>query len=100
MEKEKMKLEKRPKVSQDIIDIFSYVVDKQDKKGWAKYNKTIDDASDDDWDWVEMALEEAVDGMKYLVKENIKLRKENKEMRNLLSTGYVSAKPKYADLDD
>jgi hypothetical protein len=94
------KLTKRPEVSQEIINIFSYLVDKQDKKGWEKYNKTIDDASDEDWDWVEMALEEAVDGMKYLVKENIRLRREIKTYQDIISREIDEKKPPDADLDD
>ncbi|EJL40774.1 hypothetical protein PMI08_04241 [Brevibacillus sp. CF112] len=90
------KLTERPKVSQQVIDLFTRVVDAQDDKGYDKYGKTIDAA--DGYDWNAMALEEAVDGLKYLTKENNRLRdtvlglgrmydeleKENKELRTQL----------------
>lgn len=93
----------RPKISQEAIDIFSYVVDKQDRKGFAKYNETIDDAHDEEYDWSEMLLEEMVDGMKYAVKEIVRLRKELQELRQTIhnqTTLSTDTKPVYSDLDD
>jgi hypothetical protein len=38
----------RPVVSQIVIDEYSKVVDSQDDKGIEKYNRTIDDAPDEE----------------------------------------------------
>jgi hypothetical protein len=65
---------KRPKISEMVIGVISTLVDSQDVKGYEKYAKTIDEAKDNMWDWNQMALEETVDGMKYLMKENVRLR--------------------------
>lgn len=73
----------RPKTSQKIIDLFSQIVDSQDGKGIQKYGVTIDDAKDSEWEWNRMALEEAIDGMKYLAKENRKLLEENRKLKTL-----------------
>lgn len=64
----------RPMTSQIVIKEFSKIIDSQDKKGIEKYGKTIDEAVN--YDWELMALEEAADLQKYLVKEIIKLRAE------------------------
>jgi hypothetical protein len=66
----------RPAVSQFVINEFTKLVDLQDAKGITKYGKTIDEALDKDWNWELMALEEAVDLSKYLVKQMIKLKAE------------------------
>jgi hypothetical protein len=58
----------RPKISQMVLDEFANIIDSQDKKGMSKYGKTIDDASDADYDWKLMALEETADLQKYLVR--------------------------------
>jgi hypothetical protein len=75
-----MGLDKRPNVSQQVIDIISDLVDAQDVKGWEKYGVTIDDAKDEAYDWNLMALEETVDGLKYLVKQNTQLQRMNKQL--------------------
>lgn len=64
----------RPMTSQIVIKEFSKIIDAQDQKGIEKYGKTIDDAVN--YDWELMALEEAADLQKYLVKEIVKLRAE------------------------
>jgi hypothetical protein len=66
----------RPVVSQIVIDEYSKVVDSQDDKGIEKYNRTIDDAPDKDYNWELMAIEESVDLNKYLVRRIIQLKKE------------------------
>lgn len=70
----------RPLTSQIVIDEFSKIIDSQDKKGIEKYGKTIDEAVN--YDWELMALEEAADLQKYLVKEIIKLRAELHILKN------------------
>ncbi len=71
----------RPKTSQMVIDEFATIIDSQDKKGIEKYGKTIDEADDKKYDWQLMALEEAADLQKYLVKRIIELAKENARLR-------------------
>jgi hypothetical protein len=66
----------RPKTSQIVIDEFAKVVDSQDGKGFEKYKTTIDEANDEDYDWKIMAIEEAADLQKYLVKRIIQLEKQ------------------------
>lgn len=66
----------RPLVSQIVIDEYSKVVDSQDDKGIEKYNRTIDDAPDEDYNWELMAIEESVDLNKYLVRRIMQLKKE------------------------
>lgn len=69
----------RPKTTQIIIDIL----DKQNEKGLKKYGESIDEASHKEYDWNRMALEEAVDLMQYLVKENARLQAENAGLKKL-----------------
>jgi hypothetical protein len=66
----------RPMVSQKVIDEFTKLIDSQDIKGIEKYNKTIDEANNSDYNWLEMAGEEAADMFKYFVKEIIRLKAE------------------------
>lgn len=58
----------RPETSQIVIDGLTSVVDGQDLKGIVKYNETIDEAKDVNYNWELMGLEESVDLNKYLVK--------------------------------
>lgn len=58
----------RPETSQVVIEGFTSLVDGQDLKGIVKYNETIDEAKDIDYNWELMALEESVDLNKYQVK--------------------------------
>lgn len=48
-------------------DEFIKVANSQERKGIEKYGKPLDAL--DNYDWLEMALEEQVDGTKYLVAE-------------------------------
>jgi NTP pyrophosphatase (non-canonical NTP hydrolase) len=59
----------RPRVSQKVIDAFAAIVDQQDEKGLRKYGVSIDEASDSEYDWNSMALEECADLFKYMVRE-------------------------------
>lgn len=59
---------KRPLTSQIVIDNFIDIIDSQDKKGFEKYGKSIDEASNQDYNWELMALEETADLQKYLVR--------------------------------
>ncbi|MCM3599374.1 hypothetical protein M3175_01420 [Robertmurraya korlensis] len=61
-------MRERPETSQIVIDGIASVVDGQDLKGIVKYNETIDEAKDVNYNWELMGLEESVDLNKYLVK--------------------------------
>jgi hypothetical protein len=77
----------RPETSQMVIDLFTKIIDSQDDKGFEKYGKSIDEANDDDFSWPIMALEEAADLQKYLVKEIHKLQINNEFLlKQLLDT--------------
>jgi hypothetical protein len=65
-----------------VINEFSKVVDSQDEKGIEKYNRTIDDAKDEDYDWNIMALEEAVDLNKYAIRRILQLMKEVNKLKD------------------
>ncbi|WP_240636899.1 hypothetical protein [Paenibacillus silvae] len=61
----------RPEVTKRIIELL----DKQNAKGKAKYGSTIDQASDQHYDWKLMAMEEMVDLIQYQQKEIMRLER-------------------------
>lgn len=73
----------RPETSQIVIDEFTKVVDSQDDKGYLKYNTTIDEAKDENYNWELMAIEEAVDMSKYFVKRIKELQKRIKDLKSM-----------------
>lgn len=56
-----------PKHLKEVKRIFEDVADFQEIKGMNKYGKPLDPL--DNYDWLKMALEEQVDGTKYLIAE-------------------------------
>ncbi|MCF2719259.1 hypothetical protein LWE69_19655 [Paenibacillus sp. UKAQ_18] len=62
---------KRPEVTQRIIELL----DKQNEKGLKKYGTTIDQVSDQSYDWKLMAMEEMVDLIQYQQKEIMRLER-------------------------
>ena len=73
--------------NKEFIDINK----RQDTKGFKKYGQYL--AHLDDYDWMEMASEEMVDGFKYLIAEKhkrghivaqIRALTDNEEIRELL----------------
>ena len=84
MSNEQTMQKSRPQTSQAVIDGFTRIIDSQDEKGLAKYGRDIDDAKDKDWDWKLMALEEAADYSKYLIKEIKRLEAENEQYKKAL----------------
>ncbi|WP_051359543.1 hypothetical protein [Paucisalibacillus globulus] len=52
---------------EDSIHVFQVIAKEQEEKGIVKYGKPLDPL--DDYDWLDMAAEELVDGFKYLVAE-------------------------------
>ena len=59
-----------------VRNIIDRVLDKQNAKGMATYGQTLDDCPDEAYDWKMMAIEELVDGIQYLAKENQRLEKK------------------------
>ena len=62
-----------------IRDTINRVLDRQNQKGLSTYGRTLDECPDGDYDWKEMALEELIDALQYLSKENAILRKKHSE---------------------
>ena len=60
----------------NIRNVIDEVLDRQNQKGMSTYGRTLDDCPDGDYDWNEMAVEELVDALQYLAKENVILRKK------------------------
>lgn len=58
-----------------VREVINRVLDKQNEKGMATYGQTLDDCPDDAYEWNVMALEEMADGMQYMAKENVRLRR-------------------------
>lgn len=63
-------------------------------KGYETYGQTLDDCPDDAYDWDQMLIEELLDGLQYMAKENAILRKklsaeirENLRLKRLLERG-------------
>ena len=59
-----------------IRDTINRVLDRQNQKGLSTYGRTLDECPDGEYDWKEMALEELIDALQYLSKENVILRKK------------------------
>ena len=70
-----------------IRDTINRVLDRQNQKGMSTYGRTLDECSDGDYDWKKMALEELIDALQYLSKENAILRKKITEEK----TGRIRA---------
>src|SRR5690606_19056662 len=66
-----------------VKEVFGRVADNQEDKGIAKYGKPLDPL--DDYDWLQMALEESVDGTKYLIAEMEKRKFIAGKIRKLLN---------------
>lgn len=64
------------------VSEFNKVAYTQEMKGIQKYGQALDPL--DDYDWLKMALEEQVDGTKYLVAEMEKRKFVVDKIRNLL----------------
>lgn len=63
---------------------FADVAHSQEKKGIAKYGKPLDPA--DDYDWTEMAIEELVDGFKYILAEQVRRKSIVRQIRQAIKT--------------
>lgn len=67
-----------------IRDKINQWLDERDHKGIITYGQTLDACPTEDYDWNTMLIEELLDGIQYAAKENIRLHKENKMLRERL----------------
>lgn len=65
-----------PVTSQMVVEMIETHLQEQCDKGIHKYGQTIDQAKDQDYNWQGMAMEELIDGIQYLMKENKRLNDE------------------------
>lgn len=72
-------------ITNQVIKEFAKICIAQDEKGHKRYGKLLDDTNDDDYNWQLMALEESADLIKYMVRENMKLKKENERLKKIIS---------------
>lgn len=63
-------------------------------KGYETYGQTLDDCPDDAYDWNQMLIEELLDGLQYMFKQNGILKKRlsqeilrNKQLEKVIQRG-------------
>ena len=71
------------------IDKFTDGAKKQEDKGVTKYGQPLDPL-DKNYDWLEMAIEEQVDGFKYLHAEQVKRKHITDQIRLLIKNNTIS----------
>jgi len=69
---------------------FSKVAHSQEEKGVAKYGKPLNPS--DKYDWIEMAIEEMVDGFKYILAEQHRRKAVIKKIRQAINTDVKPSK--------
>jgi hypothetical protein len=67
-------------IKEKVLATIEKVYDQQDEKGLEKYGLTLDQAVDDNYNWQAMINEELIDAIKYVIKENVRLNKENEKL--------------------
>ena len=72
-----------------VRDVIDRVLDKQNAKGMETYGQTLDDCPDEAYDWKMMAIEELVDGIQYLAKENQRLERKIEQLNQQNRSGKV-----------
>lgn len=97
-------------IATEVLNIIENKIKIQIEKGFNKYGKTLDNCQVGEHDFLNMALEECIDGMQYLVKKIAELKNENQQLK--LDNQYLSSrlqkavnptsaiKAKYMDIDD
>lgn len=70
---------KDSKIATRVMGLIEGKLEYQLNKGHGKYNHTLDDCSDDKFNWDHMVQEELIDGMQYLVKQNGILKRQLQE---------------------
>jgi len=71
----------KTQIGERVVGIISTLIDERNDKGFETYKETLDDAPFENYDWNMMVIEELLDGMQYMVKENERLREENNWLR-------------------
>lgn len=71
----------RTHISQLILGVISTHLDERNAKGFDEYKETLDDVPFENYDWNLMALEEMTDCAQYLMKENLRLREEIRQLK-------------------
>ena len=81
-------------IAEKIIIMIARNLNDRISKGYETYGQTLDDCPDDAYDWNQMIIEELLDGLQYMAKENAILRKklsaeikENLNLKRLLERG-------------
>lgn len=69
-------------IADTVLEIVSLCLNKQNDKGLKTYGAPLDLANDKNYNWDKMTLEEVIDALQYQVKENIKLEKENRILKD------------------
>lgn len=69
-------------IADTVLEIVSLCLNKQNDKGLKTYGTPLDLANDKNYNWDKMTLEEVIDALQYQVKENIKLEKENRILKD------------------
>lgn len=72
----------RTHIGQLLLGIISSNLDQRNQKGFEEYKETLDDVPFEDYDWNQMVIEEVLDGMQYMIKENLRLRALLKDGEN------------------
>lgn len=67
-----------------VRDKINEWLDERDEKGVATYGQTLTECPDDAYDWQVMLHEEMLDALQYAAKENLRLHKENKQLKERL----------------
>ena len=78
----KGELKMKTQIGQRTLRIIEAVLDMQNEKGFEKYKETLDDVEFDEYDWNVMVIEELIDAMQYMVKENERLKQRLKEVES------------------
>lgn len=61
---------KDSEIASQVMDMLEEQIENQLNKGYSKYHQTLDDCPDEAYDWNSMLIEELLDGIQYLVKQN------------------------------
>ncbi|MGG1481441.1 hypothetical protein ABE402_11110 [Bacillus smithii] len=61
---------KDSEIASQVMDMLEEQIENQLNKGYSKYHQTLDDCPDEAYDWNSMLIEELIDGIQYLVKQN------------------------------
>ncbi|MGG4011439.1 hypothetical protein [Bacillus smithii] len=61
---------KDSEIASKVMDMLEEQIENQLNKGYSKYHRTLDDCPDEAYDWDSMLIEELLDGIQYLVKQN------------------------------